>query len=152
MTRTKHPTTLDFDLNIDNIPEDFIKDDIRVDRTRNHIIFVIENQIQLISKTKTWYIDGTFKLIKDTFKQLVSFQAFIRSNQEIKQDPLLYTLMSGRKKKITLLFSPPSLTSSRHHPECQGLPIWLAMKSSQMLRFKVVCFIRPRPSTEKYRS
>ena len=53
----------------------------------------------MLSRAKTWYIDGTFKVVKDPFVQLASIHAFIRKDGNLKQEPLCYMVMSGRKKK-----------------------------------------------------
>ena len=48
---------------------------------------------------KTWYVDGTFKLCKAPFTQLLTINAFVRSEEHPKQIPLVFVLMSGKKKK-----------------------------------------------------
>lgn len=47
---------------------------------------------------KVWYIDGTFKLCRKPFSQLLTINAFVRSDSCAKQIPLLFAIMSGRKK------------------------------------------------------
>ena len=51
-----------------------------------------DQQLRLLEKAKTCYIDGTFK-------QLLTINAFVRSEGCIKQVPLVFVVMSGRKKK-----------------------------------------------------
>lgn len=46
----------------------------------------------------SWYIDGTFKLCRHPFNQLMTVNAFVRTDDHAKQVPLLFVLMSGRKK------------------------------------------------------
>ncbi|XP_015774486.1 PREDICTED: uncharacterized protein LOC107352689 [Acropora digitifera] len=44
-------------------------------------------------------MDGTFKLVKRPFQQLFTINAFVRTDDHAKQVPLVFVLMSGRKKK-----------------------------------------------------
>ena len=44
-------------------------------------------------------MDGTFKLCRHPFSQLLTVNAFVRADDHAKQVPLLFVLMSGRKKK-----------------------------------------------------
>lgn len=44
-------------------------------------------------------VDGTFKLCKATFTQLLTINAFVWSEEHPKQIPLVFVLMSGKKKK-----------------------------------------------------
>ena len=48
---------------------------------------------------KNWYVDGTFKLCKAPFTQLLTVNAFVRRKDHAKQVPLVFALMSGKKNK-----------------------------------------------------
>ena len=66
---------------------------------RRHLIFATDEQLLIPSRAKTWYVEGTFKLCKAPFTQLLAINAFVRSEEHAKQIPLVFVLMSGKKKK-----------------------------------------------------
>ena len=96
--RPAEPTDLEFEVNEDHIPEDFLKSDVKVDG-RRHLVFATQNMLDLLSKSKTWYIDGTFKVVKEPFTQLFTIHSFVRSGECVKQVPLAFVLMSGKRKR-----------------------------------------------------
>ncbi|KAG1653158.1 hypothetical protein GQR58_025784 [Nymphon striatum] len=89
---------LDQDFIEGQIPEPFLRADI-ISETSRHIIFATDKQLELLANAKTWYIDGTFKIVTKPLYQLVSIHAFIKSEGHIKQLPLCFALMSGKKSK-----------------------------------------------------
>lgn len=97
-SRPEEPSNLDFELNEDHVPGDFLRSDVKVDG-RRHLVFATENMLNLLTKSKVWYIDGTFKVVKDPFTQLLTIHAFVRCGESIKQVPLVFILMSGKRKK-----------------------------------------------------
>jgi len=76
--RPEEPADLDFNLEENNIPDEFLKADLCV-KDRRHLIFATKQQIDHLSKAKTWYVDGTFKLVRKPFTQLLSVNAFVRT-------------------------------------------------------------------------
>ena len=64
-----------------------------------YIIFATDDQLLHLRKSKTWYIDSTFKLVHHPFKQLLTINAFIRKDDHAKQVLLVFVLMSGKTKK-----------------------------------------------------
>jgi hypothetical protein len=96
--RPAHPQELDFELLEEHIPEGFLQKDITVNGER-HLIFASQEQINLLQRTKTWYLDATFQVVRKPFYQLFSVNAFLRSEDNLKQVPMITCLMSRRRKE-----------------------------------------------------
>ena len=45
-----------------------------------------------------WFLDGTFRVVREPFIQLLSSHSFIKSWDEMKQVPLCFVLMTRQKK------------------------------------------------------
>jgi len=59
--RQCHPKMLDFNVQYEHLPEHFICGDIHVG-SRCHTVLATDTQLELLSKAKTWYVNGTFKV------------------------------------------------------------------------------------------
>ncbi|OAF71890.1 hypothetical protein A3Q56_00328 [Intoshia linei] len=87
-----------FELNLDHVPNNFLKKDFMVEENR-HIIFATDQMLQLMTNAKTWYMDGIFKIVKKPFSQLFNIHVFIKERDHTKQVPVLFVLMTSRSKK-----------------------------------------------------
>lgn len=96
--RPKHPRDLTFDLDKDHVPNDFVLEDVFVDDAR-HLIFSSSKQRDILKEAKTWYCDGTFRIVKAPFMQLYSIHAFVKGEEQVKQVPLVFVLMSRKRKR-----------------------------------------------------
>ena len=114
--RPEDPTDLAFEISEENIPTGFLKADI-CSRSKRHLVFATNQQLQQLVQAKNWYVDGTFKLCRQPFSQLFTINAFLRSGEQAKV-PLLFVVMSGKRKRdyravlrevLSLLPSPPAV-------------------------------------------
>ena len=83
--RPTDPSDLDFELEEEHLPACFLQADLEV-RGRRHT----EKQLHYLAKAKTWYMDGTFKLVRKPFTQLMTLNAFVGEDSHIKQVPLVF--------------------------------------------------------------
>lgn len=51
------------------------------------------------SSVVSWYLDGTFTLVRQPYAQLFSVNAFVQFGANMKQEPLAFVMMSGKRKK-----------------------------------------------------
>ncbi|XP_019628056.1 PREDICTED: mucin-17-like [Branchiostoma belcheri] len=99
--RPAEPTDFNFELDMDNVPEGYVLKDIEVQgnrRLRRHLLLATQLQLSILASARTWYIDGTFKIVRAPFTQVLSLHAFLQNGGNIKQVPLAFAVMSGRKK------------------------------------------------------
>ncbi|XP_052277283.1 uncharacterized protein LOC127876247 [Dreissena polymorpha] len=75
--RLEDPQTIYFELQKDYIPEGFFKGEIRVGGMR-HLIFATYEHLRLLKTSLRWYLDGTFKVVRKPFDNLLSVHAFAR--------------------------------------------------------------------------
>lgn len=53
----------------------------------------------IYNNTHFRYVDGTFKVVKRPFYQLFSIHAFLTSKTGAKQVPMMFALMSSRRRE-----------------------------------------------------
>lgn len=62
-------------------------------------ILATDDQIKLLTSAKTWYVDATFHVVRSPFYQLYTIHVFVRSEDAMKQLPVILCIMSRRRKK-----------------------------------------------------
>ena len=92
-----NPTSLDFQLQEDALPDDFLWEDIRVN-DRRHLMLFTPLMLMLLTAAKEWYVDTTFKSVGAPFTQMWSIHAFIEQGDSLKQVSLVYVVMSGKSE------------------------------------------------------
>ena len=75
----------------------FCKQTLTVDGKR-HIILSTPVQLVYLASTKCLFVDETFDVIKAPFTQLYSFHGFLKVGELMKQVPLVFVFMSGKRK------------------------------------------------------
>ena len=76
--RPAPPKDLDFALETDKLPPNFLLEDIVVGEQR-HLLFATAAQLDMLAKARRWYIDGTFWVVRAPFMQLLSVHAFVKN-------------------------------------------------------------------------
>ncbi|XP_041367327.1 uncharacterized protein LOC121381957 [Gigantopelta aegis] len=100
--RPDDPKDLQFDVDVeylcsvDSDAETFFQASVCVNEQR-HLIFATPAQVHQLAQAKTWYVDGTFKIMAPPFVQLFGLHAFVRSGETMTQVPLAFVLMSRRQ-------------------------------------------------------
>ena len=77
------------------------------------------NNWNCTNSLRRWYIDGTFKLCRQPFTQLLTLNAFVKNDDHMKQVPLVFVIISGQKRRdyravldavTSILPRPPRVT------------------------------------------
>ncbi|XP_078326514.1 uncharacterized protein LOC144622949 isoform X1 [Crassostrea virginica] len=99
--RPKDPRDLNFELD-----QDFLESQMPGFKTldvytsgHRHLIVYTQQQLDLLSQARTWYMDGTFHVVNHPWTQLFTIHSFIRSGQHMKQVPLVFCFMSRKRKE-----------------------------------------------------
>ena len=84
------------------------------------------NTLEFLTNAKTWYVDASFKVIKQPFTQLFSIHAFAKKDGELMQTPLAVVVMSCRRRKdytsaCSVLLSPRFHVDHAYKPLCPTL-------------------------------
>ena len=82
---------------------DFYRADVMVEDSdgknkARHFIFATDDQLAILQRSKTWFVDGTFHVVKDPIAQLWTINVFLRKEEEMVQTPVLAVFMSQRRE------------------------------------------------------
>ena len=90
---------INFDLDhrfLPNIPN-FYRGQVFTTQGR-HMIFFSDQQLEYLKITTSWYVDGTFKIMRDPFLQLLTIHTIVFFNQQTTSIPIAFIYMSRRRK------------------------------------------------------
>ena len=79
-----------------NTSPEFYRGDIIV-KDHRQLIFASDEQLKYLSTAKTLFIDGTFKIAGKPFVQLLSIHFFVKHEDNMKQLPGVFVLMSRKR-------------------------------------------------------
>lgn len=114
--RPLEPNSLDFELADDYIPKQFLQVDIMLDDAR-HLVFATSEQLSLLKKARTWYMDATFRVVRKPFQQHFGIHAFVKGQEgNIKQvrTTSIYTHVTKTKERL-------QKSSKRYHETTSGV-------------------------------
>ena len=79
-------------------------------RGRRHLLFASQQQLEVLCRAKAWYIDGTFKLCRKLFSQLLIIHAFVHIYVFI----CIFLIFFSGKKSASPVHADPA--ASRREP------------------------------------
>ena len=79
-------------------------------RGRRHLLFASQQQLEVLCRAKAWYIDGTFKLCRKLFSQLLTINAFVHIYIFI----CIFLIFFSGKKSASPVHADPA--ASRREP------------------------------------
>ena len=91
-----NPNDLEFILEEDFIPEEFLRKEIK-EPGRRHLILSLPEMIDRARKAKRIAGDGTFHVVSFPAKQLLILSCFVKKGKCMKQVPVLFAIMSGKE-------------------------------------------------------
>ncbi|XP_067658205.1 uncharacterized protein [Haliotis asinina] len=68
-----------------------------LNKGERHLVFATDRQLQHLSVSRQWFMDGTFKIVKRQFHHLLTIHAFVRDGKDFKLVPLVFDIMSRRR-------------------------------------------------------
>lgn len=101
-SRPPNPTDLWFDIDMDFIPENFLKGEViaRYKKLpKRHLIFATDRQKDLLGIAKRWYLDLTYRMVDNPFVQILVIRTMVSHKKTCKQIHVAFVLMSRTTTK-----------------------------------------------------
>ena len=77
-------------------------------------------QLDVLSHAKSWYVDGTFKLCRHPFNQLLTVSAFVRADDHAKQVPLLFASPDAKRRPRARVLISTGISSLITRNACES--------------------------------
>ena len=85
------------------------------------ITYSATNQrLDVLSRAKSWYVDGTFKLCRHPFNQLLTVSAFVRADDHAKQVPLLFASPDAKRRPRARVLISTGISSLITRNACES--------------------------------
>ena len=85
-------------------------------RGRRHLLFASQQQLEVLCRAKAWYIDGTFKLCRKLFSQLLIINAFVHIHVFI----CIFLIFFSGKKSASPIHADPAASRRDDPPNPNG--------------------------------
>ena len=79
--------------------EGFLRGDVKV-RDQRHLMFATDQQLEYLARTKTWYIDATFKAVQTSVSSVADHKCIRQEGRPCKTSASLYVNVRTEKERL----------------------------------------------------